>query len=562
MMKRKVFKYITAICVFLFILFGSSFILQINSAFAASNDKLADKKTEIEIKKLESELSWSNITPWIQFGTLLAALIATGVSLWSASNSRKSQIDSMNNQIEKNRKDNISGLLKELSDTNISKRLATIQALSEYEEAVPYILKILLTDDNNNVTDEAISALKKMPYVSFPALIEESTNLREKHFRLAGEYLTLLEEERSIKKSSIKEKELKENVVEIFDLYHEAFTDWLEEHSYTRIKLALLKRLQVIKRSKKCSYEDSIKIEQERVLNEWDNTIFYQIHSLVDAAKQVIPCLQRTEVKKSALKEKILLSLKRKPTKIYTYDAKFAYLPDIVLDEMDLSNWNFEGAELKGASFARAICKGSCFKNTYLSSASFRSAKLQDKDFSNANIKQADFEKAAINRANFQSCEGLKTSFAGAKLKNTCLKNAALIECKFAGAVAVQAIFNGAKLFRSNFVEAVLNDADFSNAILTGARLNAVKADRTLFNGASLISTELNNGVFINAIFNGTRFEYITEFKEANFKDIKINNPVFGKETTEFQKYLSLKSDTGSSGIKTNNIINSKTFDQ
>src|SRR5688572_25936306 len=74
--------------------------------------ELEKTKLKVEIENLESNKK--DYANFIQIGTLLAAVLAALVSMWSAYKSQTLQVKTLESQIEQQQKDRTSQLLKEL----------------------------------------------------------------------------------------------------------------------------------------------------------------------------------------------------------------------------------------------------------------------------------------------------------------------------------------------------------------------------------------------------------------------------------------------------------------
>ncbi len=135
----------------------------------------------------------------------------------------------------------------------------------------------------------------------------------------------------------------------------------------------------------------------------------------------------------------------------------------------DLSNTNFEQANLSGADF----------HDTNLSGVSFRNAKLERINLSNANLQQADFRGADLSGANLSRTDLSNLNFQYANLSGANLQNT--------------------NLRGTNFHSADLSDTDLSSLDLRKADLQSANLRNANLHASQFLGTNLSEAVLTGA---------------------------------------------------------------
>jgi len=137
----------------------------------------------------------------------------------------------------------------------------------------------------------------------------------------------------------------------------------------------------------------------------------------------------------------------------------------------NLSQSNFENADLTLADMSDANLSGSQFSNATLIRSNLQNANLSDTDFSNANLAGANLKGATLDGANFEGADMYNVDMQDATFENVSFKNAVLSKANMVGADLRKAVMEGASL-----AGAALKSARFSVATgLTIAQVSTAK---------------------------------------------------------------------------------------
>lgn len=468
-----------------------------------ARDALEIEKLKAEITKLQRETKSIDLGQLLQTGTLVVALLAAGVSFWSASQSQKNQIQGLKTQIGQQEKARMSELLHELGSEYRAVKISAIQALSEYKDATPFLVNLLEIESEYPVVIAITTALKKNPEISLPLLIQANNDLHESLSILGGKLVAL----------GVSKKE----VVRITSLQNKAFSLWLDSHLGKRIQGTAQIQCQI----------DYFPPEREKHISTEEVRKQKLINDLIDLriARDIV--IKATEdLIKSA-------SEIGKP-----FNVSNTFLQGIILEKLDLTGWRFEKTELQDASFSESICRNTDFSNTDLSRTKFEDTKLHDAIFDNSILMQTDFSKASLVRSSFQGCKGYAVKFFGAKLEHANFSNSRFPATFFERCYATDTSFKKTILYRAKFTASVFNDSDFSEALMNGAEFSSAQMHRVNFTSAKFIGTNLSRGDFDEANFVCVSFQSISQFQESSFFGAHLQDPVFGKETRAFEEYI------------------------
>ena len=466
-----------------------------------ARDALEIEKLKAEITKLQRETKSIDLGQLLQTGTLVVALLAASVSFWSASQSQKNQIQSLKKQIEQQEKARMSELLHELGSEYRAVKISAIQALSEYEDAAPFLVNLLEIESEYPVVIAITAALKKNPEISLPLLIQANNDLHEALSILGGKLVAL----------GVSKKE----VIRITSLQNKTFSLWLDSHLGKRIQETAQIQCQI----------DSF--PPERVEHTSLEEVRKQKHDLIELRVTRDIVIKATEdLIKSA-------SEIGKP-----FNVSNTFLQGIILENLDLTGWIFKKTELQDASFSESICRNTDFSDTDLSRTKFKDTKLHDAAFDNSILMQTDFSKALLVRSSFQGCKGYATKFFGAKLEHANFSNSRFPATSFEQCYANDTSFKKTILYRAKLTGSFFNDSDFSEALMNGTEFSSAKMHRVNFTNAKFIGTNLSGGDFNEANFACVSFQSISQFQKSSFFGAHLKDPVFGKETRAFEEYI------------------------
>ena len=106
-------------------------------------------------------------------------------------------------------------------------------------------------------------------------------------------------------------------------------------------------------------------------------------------------------------------------------------------DSQDLAGYDLTGAQLRDATFQRAVMDGSIFVgadgfrakfiSTSLSGTDFTGARLQAADFTKANLREADLTDADLRGARFIGADLAGANLTGAEVQDATFRNANLV---------------------------------------------------------------------------------------------------------------------------------------
>ncbi|MFB2921432.1 pentapeptide repeat-containing protein [Aerosakkonema sp. BLCC-F2] len=229
---------------------------------------------------------------------------------------------------------------------------------------------------------------------------------------------------------------------------------------------------------------------------------------------------------------------------------------DLVLDKIDVSGINFQGASLAGGSF-----QGTRFSSagkddrlgTFddliadLSSTDLRQANLTGAVLSYVSLENANLIRATLDRANLFEARLTGANLGSAKLIGASLEKAVLEKASLTGADLTEANLSQANLHRasltrvgamgaqlqlanlteSDWREADLSVANFNRAILKNANFGSTRLKGTNFNGTQLQNASFRNADLSMADFRGANLEG-ADFQGAIF--LAPKQPVVGDQ--------------------------------
>lgn len=173
----------------------------------------------------------------------------------------------------------------------------------------------------------------------------------------------------------------------------------------------------------------------------------------------------------------------------------------------DLSEANFEGANLTGASlnsavmnrttFVRAVLNKANFSNGSLTGANFSSALLIGANLQQAMLKNAAFTGADIGSANFSGADLSGARLGKVKAQGTQLSLTNLSKSEWQGADLSGANLSGANLQNADLSSAKLANANFKDARLQDANLRNADVSSVDFRGANLAGVNFQGAVFL-----------------------------------------------------------------
>lgn len=175
------------------------------------------------------------------------------------------------------------------------------------------------------------------------------------------------------------------------------------------------------------------------------------------------------------------------------------------LNDMDLRDRNFAGADLENANLSNSDLTGVSLAGANLTNARLTGAKLAGADFTGANLKRTILIQA----------DAAGALFDGASLYQTSFGEANLAEASFKGIEAFQSNFVAAELAQANFSQARFHQCDLSNAKLAGANFSKADLQRSILmeaqaEGACFDEAEISLTSFMKANLVGASLQFAT----------------------------------------------------
>lgn len=251
-----------------------------------------------------------------------------------------------------------------------------------------------------------------------------------------------------------------------------------------------------------------------------------------------------------------------------------------VLENLEISDINLEGADFKGSNFSFSKFENVNFKYTNLEGVDFTgtklincnfaksklvSSKLIEVSFDNSDLCDVDFSKsmiicAEIKNSKFNSSIFNSVVFITNSIDDSDFKNVNFDSITFDKPKINNSNFDGAKFNKSFLSEPIISNSSFKkSSILKGA----------------ILKGNLNDLIFDNSLFEGvlvhkeTKFERLSSkkinIKDSSFIEMSILNSDFTNSMLENVNFNSIiiensvfeDSEAKSSGITRSKIINS-----
>ncbi len=435
-------------------------------ASASLRAELENRKLGLEIAKLEEGVSSWNRDLLIQAGTLLAAFIAVLISGWSAAKTLRLQFDAAAAQNDSQKRDRVSVLLKELGSESAMVRSAAIQALSEYEEAIPFLVNTLRSEQDPDVLISTVVSLNSHPEQALRLLLELSRHIYTHKLSLASSLARL-----GLKRQSVAQE---------FYLRNKDIMNWQESGAGRRVRDATA----VATEGSTTAGEELIAVKIREV-REQMNTAFRAHANCLRAIESLLGS-QAFRGKSLALTD--------------------AYLSGLNLDGVDTSGWDFSRSTLD-----RAILQGcNCTKSK------FDQIRAKEVSFRGSSMSEASFENAELVKVDLRGIKGMKMSFRSATLRDANVDRATIDDVIFAGAKLVtsdirnsdlrRANFSGSTLFSTTIDTCRMSGGSFEKASFIKVDLRSLRCRRTSFTNASFNRVLIFKGDFLGANFAGSQW--------------------------------------------------------
>ena len=205
------------------------------------------------------------------------------------------------------------------------------------------------------------------------------------------------------------------------------------------------------------------------------------------------------------------------------------------LKDIDLSNKNLSGFDLRGADLSDAK-----LINTDLSGANLRRADLRGAELNGANLSQAKLNRADLFKAYLIGADLRGAELIGVNLEGANLNGAKSNKANLSGAFLRFAKLKGANLTGALLHEATISNADLTGANLTNAQLIRTQAQKADFTRADLTGACIEDwNINSETILNDVICDYI--YLKENKQKRRPSDSSRHFKTKEFEK-LVLKS--------------------
>jgi uncharacterized protein YjbI with pentapeptide repeats len=463
----------------------------------AIRDGLELDKLRAEIKKLNVEKDTGQFTLWFQSGTLASALLAAAISIWSAARAQGLQIKSLNQQRVQRKQERVSNLLQQLGSENPRSRMAAARAIGEYSELTVFLVDLLQSEPDIQVTETIIASLKAISGPSVKALRDATVTIRKREILLIAELRAI--------------NEPLENIAKAIGLNNQQLNDILTSHDAAQIQLEA---------SKKASALALVYPSSDR-------------HEIRSSLLKSLFALQESHARVRKAIEEVAAHLDAG----FTGDLRNAHLRFVDLSSLNLQRWLFDGADLTMSNLCNSIFDGSSFATARMAYAKLQYSSLKKCNFSSAELSNSNFKMAKLHDAKFDKSMCKAVKFSGAKLTRTSFRSAKLHAAKLIHVFAQSVIFDDAELFRCDLALSIVDNGSFRRSNLSGAELNGIKGIKADFTGAILAGTEIKGSSLQDAIFEQASISSIhevdgTDFTGASFLGAKFDN------SEEFESYV------------------------
>lgn len=446
---------------------------------ASVRDSLENKKLNLEVEKLKKEINTIGYTPWIQSGTLIAALIAAGISLFTAIRSQKIQSKSLDNQVQQQERERISNLLKEIGSEQVPVKIAAIQALSEYEISFPFIINSLRTETDQGVISLISKVLKRNTKLCIPILIEETFVLHQEKMNIACDLLAL-----NVDRKDICMK---------LDLVNEQLQEWFKtkynQRNLSKNNFAFVS-----------TQENSVESNKLIELEESWKKIIKAYNNLATVLEELFR----------------LASLNGEKFKI-----KNGYFYNIKLDELNLENWAFEDCNLINTSFINCNLKNVHFESTIGRRLIIKDCNVNNVHIINSTVKASEFRNSKGKRLRFKNAIFYNVDFSGSNIRYSNYNNCQFTECNLEASMWAKSIFEKMDYYSCSFKASFFQESTYKNISIVNSQIKTAKFIMSNFSDSRFISTNIERSNFNDSTFTKIKTDRI-EIVKSNFDRVKI----------------------------------------
>ncbi len=225
-----------------------------------------------------------------------------------------------------------------------------------------------------------------------------------------------------------------------------------------------------------------------------------------------------------------------------------AFMGDLDLSELDLSEFNFKGAILTGANlsgcnltnanFEEAVLSGAdlsraCLKNSNLENADFTGSKIQGTDFTKANLKNAIFDNCKMEKSRFDEADASDASFMEANLSFAGFNQSIL-----KGADLSYSTLDSATFIKAKMAEASLEGTQAKGVVLDHADITELRASESAdFSDSSFIQVSGKESIWEEANLTGANFSF-AKLEGANFTKATLDGSCLRASELKTARFL------------------------
>lgn len=457
--------------------------------------ELKREKLKQEIDKLSQENVKKDYNILLQTGTLMAALLAAIISIWTGMRSQRFQIKSLQSQIKQHQKDRVSQLLKELGSEHFSVKIASIQALSEYESTHRYLINLLKIETDARLISAIKKELKSKIDNSLPILVEETHEVFKTQLRIATSLIAYDNNRKEIAKSLGIDNGL------------------LHEYIYSREGKRLLHHLKTELSFVEINERVQIcKSETIKLFKEW-NKSHLNLTQITDAMEELL-------VEYSIQKRKLII--------------ENAFLFGISFSNLDLSGWSFKNCKIYDSEFKNCDLTNSKFMKIKSNNTSLKNCSLQNSSFVDFELKNSDLQQTKGKNITFSNVILYNCNLSAAKLSSSNFKDCELNVINLQASIFSKSIFNNCKFYSCDFIACFFQNAKFIGCRILKSKFKKAKMIETIFQDSKMYSASIEKSSFKDADFsfidwgrinitNNSIFTNST-FTSCNLRDVKFDN--------------------------------------
>lgn len=465
--------------ILLFLLSGNLVAKDSNKKVITAHTYLQARKNVLEVQKLKQEIKTIGYTPWLQSGTLIAALIAAGISLFTAIRSQRIQSKSLNNQVHQQERERISNLLKELGSEHIPVKIAAIQALSEYETSFPLIINSLRNETNQGVISLISKVLKKNTKLCIPILTEEISVLQQEKMNIASALLML----------NIDRKE----VCSKLDLVNEQLQEWFKT-KYNQRNLSknnfdfVSPNIEVIEESRFNELEESWK----KIIRAYNNlaTVLEELFKLA-----------------SLNNEKYLI--------------RNGFFNNFRFVDLNLEDWEFENCNFINTSFINCNLKNVHFKSIIGQSIVIKDSNVNSFHIINSKIKVSSFINSKGKNLRFKDSIFYNVDFSGSNIRYSSYSYCKIAECNLEASMWAKSTFDKIDFFSCNFEASYFQESVYKQVSIVKSKIKTTKFTKSNFCDSRFFVVDVERSNFKDSIFTSVKTNKI-ECVRSNFDRVHV----------------------------------------